>query len=182
MRSFGGRHEKHAFERLSPTAGSFPGFFGIALPDTGFNAPLPAGALSKAHIPPDYIRVATLALASHTGWSRAEILSLHISEFLWWIRRTSTKWQIRIYPATITIGGLIGSSLKTAFGETGRYIDRVNEKVRQLNNRQKELNRIIRENEKDEKRRSGVTDRLAREELADLDKQIAGLKTGSRNS
>lgn len=78
--------------------------------------------------------------------------------------------------ATITIGGLIGSSLKTAFGETGRYIDRVNEKVRQLNNRQKELNRIIRENEKDEKRRSGVTDRLAREELADLDKQIARLK------
>lgn len=78
--------------------------------------------------------------------------------------------------ATITIGGLIGSSLKAAFGETGRYIDRVNEKVRTLNNRQKELNRIIQENEKDEKRRSGVTDRLAREELADLDKQISKLK------
>lgn len=34
----------------------------------------------------DEIRRLTLALASHTGWSRAEILALRNSEFLWWVQ------------------------------------------------------------------------------------------------
>ena len=78
--------------------------------------------------------------------------------------------------ATITIGGIVGSSLKAAFGAAEKGVNQIGEKVRQLTARQKELNNVIRQQEQLGRTGSALKVQYAQKELAALDKQIAKLK------
>lgn len=78
--------------------------------------------------------------------------------------------------ATIIIGGLVGSSLKSAFGQTEKGVDQICGKVRQLTARQKELNHVIRQQEQLGRAGSALKVQYAQQEIAELDKQIARLK------
>ncbi|VXA84080.1 conserved hypothetical protein [Aeromonas veronii] len=65
MRAGAGRYPQAADARLWPPA---------------------AGLHRFSRLAPDYIRQGVLALASHTGWSLAEISALRTSRFIWWIK------------------------------------------------------------------------------------------------
>ena len=82
--------------------------------------------------------------------------------------------------ATITIGGAIAGSLKSALGATRDGFDRIGKSVTDLKARQKELNRVVAEQEKLGRTGNALRVQYAQQELATINKQIAALQKKQR--
>lgn len=78
--------------------------------------------------------------------------------------------------ATITIGGAVAGSLKSALGTTSGKLQQIGRTVDQLKNRQKELNRVIAEQEKLGKGGSALKVQYAQAEIGAINKQIDALR------
>jgi len=76
--------------------------------------------------------------------------------------------------ATITIGGAVAASLKGAIGSTNGKLQSIGQTIDKLKAKQRELNRVIKEQEK-----LGKGPSFARLELGEINKQIAALRTKS---
>lgn len=77
--------------------------------------------------------------------------------------------------AVITIGGALSSSLRSAIGATKSQFGDVGSAIAKVRDRQKELNRVIAEQEKLGRAGSALKVQYARQELAHLDAQIGKL-------
>lgn len=78
--------------------------------------------------------------------------------------------------ATISIGGAIAPSLKSAFGNIKEQMNQVGSAIKSVEMRQRELGRVIKEQEALGKAGSALKVDLAQQELAMLDKQLAKMK------
>lgn len=78
--------------------------------------------------------------------------------------------------AVITIGGAVASSLHSAFGTVTAGTDKIGAAVQKLESRQRELNRVVREQEKLGTAGSALKAEYATKELAFLDKKLLKLK------
>lgn len=76
--------------------------------------------------------------------------------------------------ATITIGGAVAASLKNAIGSTNGKLRSIGQTIDTLKSKQRELNRVIKEQEK-----LGKGPSYARLELGEINKQIAALRIKS---
>jgi len=76
--------------------------------------------------------------------------------------------------ATITIGGAVAASLKSAVGSANGKLQSIGQTIDKLKAKQRELNRVIKEQEK-----LGKGPSFARLELGEINKQIAALRTKS---
>lgn len=82
--------------------------------------------------------------------------------------------------ATITIGGAIAGSLRSALGATRDGFDRIGKSVTDLKSRQKELNRVVADQAKLGQAGSALRVQYAQQELATINKQIAALQKKQR--
>lgn len=78
--------------------------------------------------------------------------------------------------ATITIGGAVASSLASAFGAVKNQTGQIGDAVSELERRHKQLNDVIKQQERLGASGSALKVQYAQQELAMLDKQIAKLK------
>lgn len=78
--------------------------------------------------------------------------------------------------AVITIGGAISSTLGNAFGRIRAETTKVGEAVQKLTSRQRELNRLIQDQEKLGRAGSALKVQYAQQELAVIGRQIEALK------
>lgn len=78
--------------------------------------------------------------------------------------------------ATITIGGSVAGTLRTALGTASKGITQLGSEVTRLNARQKELNRTIDDQAKLGRHASALKVKYAQDELRMVDKQIISLK------
>lgn len=78
--------------------------------------------------------------------------------------------------ATITIGGAVAGSLKSALGTTKTKLVEVGDAVKKLHDRQAELNRVIRDQEKLGRAGSALKVQYAQQELRMLDAKIARIR------
>lgn len=74
--------------------------------------------------------------------------------------------------ATITIGGSVAGSLRSAFGSASKSITQLGSELTRLNARQKELNRTITDQEKLGRMGSALKVKYAQDELRMVDRQI----------
>jgi TP901 family phage tail tape measure protein len=78
--------------------------------------------------------------------------------------------------ATITIGGAVSGSLKSALGNTKQSLSQVGDAIKHVHDRQKELNRVIAEESKLGSSASALKVDYARREIGDLDERLNRLR------
>lgn len=78
--------------------------------------------------------------------------------------------------AVITIGGAVASSLKSAFGFTNSEIDKIGKSINGLKDRQRDLNRVIQEQERLGRDGSALKAQYAAKEMEQIGAQINALK------
>lgn len=79
--------------------------------------------------------------------------------------------------ATLTIGGAVASSLRSAFGTTSSEVDRVGSAISRLKDRQKELNRTIQDQAKLGRGANALVAGYAQDELDEVARKLEKLRS-----